>query len=74
MPVAVRDSERAFWPVEAQDMRNREDMLWLILAFLVALWFVGSIAGCGGDLIHIILVVAAVVTAMAILSDRRAAP
>jgi predicted lysophospholipase L1 biosynthesis ABC-type transport system permease subunit len=33
-------------------------MLWTILAILVVLWLLGFIGGVGGNLIHLLLVIA----------------
>ena len=37
------------------------DLLWTVVAVLVILWLLGFVVGIGGELIHILLVIAAVV-------------
>lgn len=46
-------------------------MLWTILVVLVVLWLLGLVANIGGGLIHLLLVVAAVVLVINLLSGRR---
>ena len=46
-------------------------MLWTILAIVMVLWLVGLIGHIGGGLIHLLLVVAAVVLLIQLLSGRR---
>jgi K+-transporting ATPase A subunit len=46
-------------------------MLWTILAVLVVLWLLGLLAGFGGGLIHLLLVVALIVFIAQMLSGRR---
>lgn len=46
-------------------------MLWTILVILLVLWLVGLLANVGGGLIHLLLVVAAVVLVLNLLSGRR---
>jgi hypothetical protein len=48
-------------------------MLLLIAGILVVLWLVGFLAHIGGDLIHLILVVAAIVIIYNFIAGRRAA-
>jgi hypothetical protein len=47
-------------------------MLWTILVILLVLWLLGVIAHVGGGLIHLLLVVAAVVLVINLLTGRRA--
>jgi Family of unknown function (DUF5670) len=47
-------------------------MLWTILVILLVLWLVGLLANVGGGLIHLLLVVAAVVLVINLLTGRRA--
>ncbi|HEU4966298.1 MAG TPA: lmo0937 family membrane protein [Candidatus Saccharimonadales bacterium] len=47
-------------------------MLLLIAALLVVLWFVGFLAHIGGDFVHIILVVAAIIVIYNFVVGRRA--
>jgi K+-transporting ATPase A subunit len=46
-------------------------MLWTILAVLVVLWLLGLLAGIGGGLIHLLLVVAVIVFIAQFLTGRR---
>jgi hypothetical protein len=47
-------------------------MLWTILVILVVLWLVGLLAHVGGGLIHLLLVIAAIVLIINLLTGRRA--
>jgi hypothetical protein len=47
-------------------------MLWTILVILLVLWLLGLVSNVGGGLIHLLLVVAAVVLVINLLSGRRA--
>ena len=47
-------------------------MLWTIIVILFALWLLGLVAHVGGSLIHVLLVIAVVVTVLNLLSGRRA--
>lgn len=47
-------------------------MLWTILVILLVLWLVGLLSNVGGGLIHLLLVIAAVVLVINLLSGRRA--
>lgn len=51
--------------------RERESMLWTIIAILLALWLIGFIADIAGGLIHILLVVALAVFVFNLLTSRR---
>jgi lysylphosphatidylglycerol synthetase-like protein (DUF2156 family) len=46
-------------------------MLWTILVVLLVLWLLGLVGGVGGSLIHLLLVIAAVVLVINLLSGRR---
>jgi hypothetical protein len=46
-------------------------MLWTILVILLVLWLIGFATHIAGGLIHIILVVAAVVLVIQLLTGRR---
>ena len=46
-------------------------MLWTILVVLLVLWLLGFIAHIGGAAIHLILVVAAIVLVINLLTGRR---
>jgi hypothetical protein len=47
-------------------------MLWTILVILLVLWLVGLLGHIGGGLIHLLLVIAAIVLVINLLSGRRA--
>jgi Family of unknown function (DUF5670) len=47
-------------------------MLWTILVILLVLWLVGLLGPIGGGLIHLLLVIAAIVLVINLLSGRRA--
>jgi hypothetical protein len=47
-------------------------MLWTILVILLVLWLVGLLSNVGGSLIHLLLVIAAVVLVINLVSGRRA--
>jgi hypothetical protein len=47
-------------------------MLWTILGVVLVLWLLGFIGHVGGGLIHLLLVVAAVVFIVQLLTGRRA--
>lgn len=53
--------------------RNKEmvTMLWAIVAVLLLLWLLGFIGSVGGAFIHLLLVIAAVVLIVQLLSGRR---
>ena len=46
-------------------------MLWTILVILVILWLLGLISHVGGNLIHLLLVVAVIVLIYNIVTGRR---
>lgn len=48
-------------------------MLWTILTIVLVLWLLGFIGSVGGGLIHLLLVVAAVILLIQLLSGRRPA-
>ena len=48
-------------------------MLWTILAVLIVLWLLGLVGGIGGSLIHALLVIAAVILVIQLLTGRRVA-
>lgn len=48
-------------------------MLWAIITVLLVLWLLGLVASIGGPLIHALLVIAAVVLIVQLLSGRRTA-
>lgn len=45
-------------------------MIWTIIVILVVLWLLGFIAHIGGGLIHILLVVAAIVLVVKLVTGR----
>jgi Family of unknown function (DUF5670) len=47
-------------------------MLWTILVILLVLWLVGLLSHVGGGLIHLLLVIAAVILVINLLTGRRA--
>ena len=47
-------------------------MLWTILVILLVLWLLGVIGHVGGGLIHLLLVIAAVILGINLLTGRRA--
>jgi len=47
-------------------------MLWTILVVLVILWLLGFVSHVGGNLIHILLVVAVIVLVYNLVTGRRA--
>ena len=46
-------------------------MLWTILVILLVLWLLGFISHVGGGMIHLLLVVAAIVLVINLVSGRR---
>ncbi len=46
-------------------------MLWTIIAILLVLWLLGFLTEVGGNLIHLLLVIAAVVLVIQLLTGRR---
>ncbi len=46
-------------------------MLWTVLAVLLILWLLGLLGGVGGSLIHALLVIAAVVLIIQLVTGRR---
>jgi len=47
-------------------------VLWTILVILLILWLLGFIGHIGGGLIHLLLIVAAIVLILQLVSGRRA--
>ena len=45
-------------------------LLWTILVVLVVLWLIGFVAGIGGGLVHLLLVVAVIILVFNLLSGR----
>jgi hypothetical protein len=46
-------------------------MLWTILVILLVLWLLGFLGHFGGGMIHILLVIAAIVLVINLVSGRR---
>ncbi len=46
-------------------------MLWTLLVILLVVWALGLVANVGGSLIHLLLVIAAVVLIVNLLTGRR---
>jgi uncharacterized membrane protein YtjA (UPF0391 family) len=46
-------------------------MLWTILVILLVLWLLGFLSHVGGGMIHILLVIAAIVLVINLVSGRR---
>ena len=46
-------------------------MLWTILVILLVLWLLGFIGHVGGGMIHLLLVIAAIVLVINLVSGRR---
>jgi Family of unknown function (DUF5670) len=55
------------------NLKEEKTMLWTIIALLVVLWLLGLIGGIGGNLIHLLLFIAAVVLIFQLISGRRVA-
>ncbi len=49
-------------------------ILWTIAAIIVALWLLGLLFDIAGNLIHLLLVIAAIVVIWNLISGRRTAP
>jgi hypothetical protein len=48
-------------------------MLWTIVGVLVVLWLLGFVGNVGGGLIHLLLVAAAIVFVVNLITSRRTA-
>jgi hypothetical protein len=46
-------------------------MLWTILVILLVLWLLGFLSHVGGAMIHLLLVIAAIVLVINLVSGRR---
>jgi hypothetical protein len=46
------------------------DLFWTVAAILVILWLLGFITGIGGELIHILIVIAVIVVVVRLLQGR----
>lgn len=47
-------------------------MLWTIVVIILVLWLLGFIGKVGGGLIHLLLVIAAIVLILQLVTGRRA--
>jgi Family of unknown function (DUF5670) len=47
-------------------------MLWTILVILLVLWLLGFLGHVGGGMIHLLLVIAAIILVINLVSGRRA--
>jgi hypothetical protein len=54
-------------------LKEGKTMLWTIIAILVVPWLLGLLGGVGGNLIHLLLIIAAVVLIFQLISGRRVA-
>ncbi len=48
------------------------NILWLVVAVIVALWLIGLVANIAGNLIHLLLLVALAVLVYNLIAGRRA--
>jgi len=55
----------------AELTKESEIMLWTILVILVILWLLGFIGHFGGNLIHILIVVAVIILIYNLVTGRR---
>ena len=53
-------------------MAGLASILWTVAVIIVILWLLGFIFKIGGDLIHILLVIAAIVIVYNLLTGRKA--
>jgi hypothetical protein len=67
----ARADDRLDRAVAAAPQREGYAMLWTILVVLLVLWAIGLVAHVGGALIHLLLVIAAVVFLVQLLTGRR---
>ncbi len=51
--------------------REENSMLWTIIVILLVLWLLGLLTGAVGNLIWLVLVIAAIVLVFQLLSGRR---
>ncbi len=49
---------------------QRMDLFWTVAIILVVLWLFGFIGGIGGELIHLLLIIAVIVVAYRLLTGR----
>jgi hypothetical protein len=67
----ARAADRHDRAIAAAPQRRDMPMLWTILVVLLVLWAIGLVAHVGGALIHLLLVIAAVVFLVQLLTGRR---
>ena len=60
-------------PKKSFNSKEERTMLWTIIALLVVLWLLGLIGGVGGNLIHLLLVIAAIILIYQLITGRRVA-
>ena len=68
----VRCEPMAALASAARSIAEVSIMLWTILVIVLVLWLLGLIGSVGGGLIHLLLLVAAVILVVQLLSGRRA--
>ena len=56
---------------EGNETIEENPMLWTIIVILLVLWLLGLIGNIGGQLIWLLLVIAAIVLVFQLLSGRR---
>jgi Flp pilus assembly protein TadB len=56
---------------EGKGISRMAGILWIVLVVLIVLWLLGLIASVGGNLIHLLLVIALIVLVFNLLSGRR---
>jgi len=66
--VAVSTEPHALHPTT----RGERKMLWTILVIILILWLLSFISHVGGGLIHLLLVIAAIVLIIQLITGRRA--
>jgi hypothetical protein len=54
-------------------MGTLANILWFIVAVIVVLWLLGFLFRVGGDLIHLLLLIAGVILVYNLLTNRRTA-
>jgi hypothetical protein len=68
MRLSIAHTDRAEW---ACDFREKDsNMLWTIFVVLGILWLLGFSLGVGGNLVHLLLVVALVLLIINLLNRR----
>jgi hypothetical protein len=67
----LRDEKEDLYSDTEVKKKESETMLWTILVILVILWLLGFIGHFGGNLIHILIVVAVIILIYNLVSGRR---